>query len=89
MRRFALAATLSIAAFSLAGCKSQQEREQEQLTALKAKYTTMMDVYLADCTGLGMDRGNAPRVAKCDAEETRIRPLEAQIKALSEKIAAH
>ncbi len=40
MRRFALAATLSIAALILAGCKSQQEREQEELTALKAKYTT-------------------------------------------------
>ena len=89
MRCLALAVTLSIAALSLAGCKSQQERDQEELTKLKAKYTTMLDVYLSDCTGLGMDRGNAPRIAKCDAEEARIRPLEAQIKALSEKIATH
>ncbi len=88
MRRLATATVLSFAAVSLAGCKSQQQKQQEDLASLQAKHTAMMNQYVSDCSGLGLDRNNAPRVAKCNEEEARMKPVEAQIKALTEKTAA-
>jgi hypothetical protein len=89
MRRPAIAVVLTLTALTIAGCKSQQQKQQEDLASLQAKYTTMMNQYTSDCSGLALDKNNAPRVAKCNAEEAQMKPVEAQIKALSEKIAAH
>jgi hypothetical protein len=89
MHRVVITATFTIAALAIAGCKSEQQVQQEDLARLQAKYNTMMNQYASDCSGLGLDRNNAPRVAKCNEEEARMKPIEQQIKALSEKIAAH
>lgn len=89
MRRQLTAAALTFMAFTFAGCKSQQQKEQEDLATLQAKYTTMMNQYTLDCSGLGLDRNNAPRVAKCNAEETQMKPVEDQIKTLSAQVAVH
>jgi chaperonin cofactor prefoldin len=88
MRRSTIAAILTLTALTIAGCKSQQQRQQEELASLQAKYNTMINVYASDCQGLGLDRNNAPRVAKCNAEEAQMKQVQAQIKALSEKIAS-
>ena len=61
MRRLAIAAFLSLAGFSLVGCKSQEQKQQEDLASLQAKYNAMMNQYISDCSGLGLDRSNAPR----------------------------
>ncbi len=49
MRRFALAATLSIAAFCLAGCKSQQQVQQENAAKLQARWKMLDEQYKKEC----------------------------------------
>ena len=88
-RHFIAAAALTLTALTIAGCKSQQQKQQESLAALQAKYNTMLNQYSSDCTGLGLDRNNAPRVAKCNAEEAQMKSVEDQIKALSAQVATH
>ena len=89
MRRRLIAAVLTLTALTIAGCKSQQQKQQDSLAALQAKYNTMLNQYSSDCTGLGLDRNDAPRIAKCNAEEAQMKPVEDQIKALSAQAATH
>ncbi len=49
MRRFALAATLIIAALTLAGCKSQQQDQKENADQLEAKWKALDDQYKKEC----------------------------------------
>ncbi len=49
MRSFVLAATLSIAVFSLAGCKSQQQTQRENADQLTAKMLDVQAQYRRVC----------------------------------------
>ena len=49
MRRYVLAATLSLAALSLAGCKSQQQVQRENAADLQAQWKVLDEQYKKEC----------------------------------------
>lgn len=49
MRRPLIAAVLMLAALTMAGCKNQQQKHQEDLASLQAKFQQANDRYTAAC----------------------------------------
>ncbi len=49
MRQFALAASLSLAALSFAGCKSQQQVQRENAADLQAQWKVLDEQYKKEC----------------------------------------
>lgn len=76
MRRFALAATLSIAALSLAGCKSQQQVKQENVAEVEAQWKALDAQYSKECydrlsaipTGQSTKKALSGEWSKADSE---------------------
>jgi hypothetical protein len=49
MRRPAIAVVLTLTALTIAGCKSQQQKQQEDLASLQAKFQQANDHYTTAC----------------------------------------
>ena len=100
MRRFALAATLSITALSLAGCKSQQQVQKENAVDLEAQWKALDAQYSRECydrlsaipTGQSTKKALSGEWSKADSEafdkaqaETQARIASAPCQSLAAK----
>lgn len=91
MRRYAVAATLTIAILALAGCQSKEakvESKQDQLSKLQDRLNIMRRVYYKDCPMSDMTNQAPTESPKCQQELSRINSVEHQVNSLAEQIAA-